>query len=298
MNSAATLTALEELPLTAWQEPFDAAVRARAAEVLESGGVLVLPNLPFVVPADERALLDPSILGCRRKNISYDPAAGRIGNAALDPAGTARLATMMQRFATKAQDLVSGLFPHYAADLEVARTSFRPAEISGRAYSPRHDDRRLHVDAFPTRPMHGRRILRLFSNVAPDGAPRGWVVGETFPGFAGTFLPRVKPPLPGSAALHALLGLTKGRRSAYDHIMLALHDAVKMDKAYQSTGPQRSVAFAAGCTWLCFTDQVLHAAVSGHCAFEQTFHLPVAAMQHPAGSPLRILESATGRSLV
>ena len=72
--------------------------------------------------------------------------------------------------------LVSGLLPGYAAALQRARTSFRPAEIAGRAYSPRHDDRLLHVDAFPTRPMAGRRILRVFSNVAPDGrrASGGW----------------------------------------------------------------------------------------------------------------------------
>jgi len=39
--------------------------------------------------------------------------------------------------------------------------------------------RLLHIDAFPSRPMHGRRILRFFANVAPD-APRHWRVGEPF----------------------------------------------------------------------------------------------------------------------
>jgi hypothetical protein len=57
------------------------------------------------------------------------------------------------------------------------------------------------------------------------------------------------------------------------------------------------VSFAAGSTWLCFTDQVLHAALSGHCALEQTFHVPVAAMEHPERSPLRVLEGLAGRAL-
>ena len=36
----------------------------------------------------------------------------------------------------------------------------------------------------------------------------------------------------------------------------------------------------------------------GHCALEQTFHLPVAAMAHPERSPLRVLERLAGRALV
>jgi hypothetical protein len=204
---------------------------------------------------------------------------------------------MMARFADSAHRLLADLLPGYAGSLERARTSFRPAEIEGRAYSPRHDDRLLHVDAFPTRPMHGRRILRLFSNIAPDGKPREWRVGEEFASFARTFHGRVRPPVPGTAAVQALLGLTKGRRSAYDHLMLGLHDVGKLDSAWQQTGPKAAVSFPAGCTWACFTDQVLHAALSGHCALEQTFHLPIAAMAHPERSPLRVLESLPGRAL-
>ena len=57
-------------------------------------------------------------------------------------------------------------------------------------------------------------------------------------------------------------------------------------------------SFPAGTTWLCFTDQVLHAALAGHCALEQTFHLPVAALAHPERAPLRVLERLAGRALV
>ena len=58
------------------------------------------------------------------------------------------------------------------------------------------------------------------------------------------------------------------------------------------------MGFAAGATWLCFTDQVLHAALAGHCALEQTFHLSIAALAHPEQSPLRVLERLAGRALV
>jgi len=289
---------LLSLPIAAWHGPFDPALRARAIDALEAGRVLVLPHLPFLVTEAERDLLSPRILGGKRKNISLDPATKQLSNTSLDPAGNARLAALMDRFATGATGLIADLLPGYAGQLERARTSFRPAEIEGRAYSPRHDDRLLHVDAFPTRPMHGRRILRLFTNVAPDGAVREWRVGEPFQDFARVYYPRVRPPLPGSALIQRLLGLTKGRRTAYDHIMLGLHDAGKLDSAYQADGPKAAASFAGGTTWMCFTDQVLHAALSGHCALEQTFHLPVASMTYPERSPLRVLEKLAGHALV
>ena len=288
---------LETLPTAAWDGPFTPALQRRATDALEAGRVLVLPALRFDVAEAEHRFLSPSSLGGSRKNISLDPESGRLGNSALPPDDAAALAAMMQRFADSALRLVTGLLPGYAPTLERARTSFRPAEIEGRAYSPRHDDRLLHVDAFPTRPMAGRRILRLFCNVAPDGAPRAWHVGEPFPDFARAFLPRVKPPLPGSATVLQLLGLTKGRRSRYDHMMLGLHDAGKLDAGYQANGPRADVSFAAGTTWLCFTDQVLHAARAGHCALEQTFHLPVAALAHQEHAPIRVLERLAGRAL-
>ena len=204
---------------------------------------------------------------------------------------------MLQRYATHAETLMRDLFPHYRPALERARTSFRPAEISGRRTSPRHDDRRLHVDAFPTRPTHGRRILRVFTNVAIDDTPRQWRVGEPFERFASAFLPRLTTMFPGQAWAMAAIGLTKGRRSAYDHFMLGLHDTGKLDETYQSRAPQAAVQFMPGTTWMCFTDQVMHAAMAGHCAFEQTFHLPVEAMAQPETSPIRVLERLSGRAL-
>jgi 3-deoxy-D-manno-oct-2-ulosonic acid (Kdo) hydroxylase len=288
---------IEQLPITEWHGPFDAALRTRAVEALESGRVLLLARLPFRVAAEEMFLLSPGIMGSERKNISLDPASGHIGNTSLSGAEVERLRAMMQRFGDGAERMLWDLLPGYASTLERARTSFRPAEIAGRAYSPRHDDRLLHVDAFPSRPMRGHRILRLFCNIAADGAPRAWRVGEPFPDFARQFLPRARGGLPGSAWLLERLGVTKGRRSEYDRLMLRLHDTGKLDAAYQSDAPKADVAFAAGTTWLCFTDQVLHAALAGHCALEQTFHLPVTAMAHPERSPLRVLESLAGRAL-
>ena len=53
--------------------------------------------------------------------------------------------------------------------LQKKRTSFRPGAIETRALSPRKDDKRLHVDAFPSSPVQGRRIFRVFTNAHPAG---------------------------------------------------------------------------------------------------------------------------------
>ncbi|MEP6657519.1 MAG: Kdo hydroxylase family protein, partial [Betaproteobacteria bacterium] len=207
------------------------------------------------------------------------------------------LAAMIARFAAAAAGLVSALFPRYAPYVKRARSSYRPQAAAGREVSWRKDDSRLHVDAFPSRPNRGERILRVFTNVNP-AEDRIWRVGEPFEAMAKTLLPRIPNPVPGVSAVLAALRITKTRRSVYDHLMLNLHDRAKADLAYQRECPQETVCFAPGTTWICFSDQVMHAVVSGQFMLEQTIHLPVAALYDPARSPLAILERLTGHTLV
>jgi hypothetical protein len=283
--------------LTRWSGPFDAGTRAAAQDALESGQVLYFPRLPFTVGNSENALLTDALSNGKAKNISRDPDGGIQGDAA-SPQTAAQLSAMMGRFAGEARALVLGLFPGYAQGIEQARTSYRPVEIAGRQYSPRNDDKRLHVDAFPSRPQRGRRILRVFSNIHPMGGRRVWHVGEPFEAVARKYVPKARLPLPLEPWLFEMLGVTRGRRSAYDYLMLGLHDGAKLDADYQRDAPQIAFAFPAGTSWMCFTDQAMHAALSGQFALEQTFHLPLAALAHPERSPLKVLERMTGRTLV
>jgi 3-deoxy-D-manno-oct-2-ulosonic acid (Kdo) hydroxylase len=286
---------LISLPIRTWSGPFDPALSRTAVVALEAGQVVMLPVLPFRPLAGETRLLSEDALAAgRRKNLSFDLATGRLSGSVDQPD---LLTGMLRRFAIDANALLRALLTPYVNSLRPGRTSFRPAEIAGRTYSPRHDDRRLHVDAFPSRPLRGERILRLFTNLSPVGRAREWRVGEPFEVVASRFVPALPPPAPARARLYALLGLTKGVRSPYDDMMLSLHDRMKLDSGYQSAAPFVPCAFPPGTTWLCFTDQVSHAALSGHLALEQTFYLPVAAMAEPDRSPLRVLERMVGRVL-
>jgi hypothetical protein len=188
--------------------------------------------------------------------------------------------------------------PAYAKSLRTAPTSFRPSRVETRAQSWRADDRRLHVDAFPSRPNYGERILRVFANVNPEDQPRVWRVGEPFEVVAKHFMPRFKSYSRLHAQMLKALHVTKSLRSEYDHLMLQMHDAMKKDMDYQQDAHQVTMPFSPGSVWVCFSDQTSHAVMSGQYMMEQTFHLPPEAQYDPSSSPLAILTRLSGRKLV
>lgn len=300
MNTTA-LNTVREFPDRAWL-PGAAAPTAAMESVLEDGGVLSFPHLPFELDAREQRFLDAGSADGRAKNISLRWRPGetepelRGGSGSADDLAAMR--AMIARFAEHSQALVARLFPHYTGHLRRGNTSFRPMPIEGRVTSWRQDDTRLHVDAFPSNPTHGKRLLRVFTNLNPDGRPRVWRVGERFEDFARRYLPQVRRPLPGSARLLHALHITKARRSEYDHVMLRLHDLAKADPTYQREAPQQGWNFMPGTTWICFSDQVLHAAMGGQHMLEQTFVLEPQHLQRPETSPLRTLERLLGRPLL
>ena len=289
------MTDIVALDVASWRPALGPDAQDVAIRTLEGGGVLILPQLAFPLSADEQRFLSPRWSDGRAKNISFD--GGKLKGARGSADELAALSRMLARFAAEASGLVTALFARYAPYVRRARTSFRPQPAVGRAVSWRKDDSRLHVDAFPSRPNHGERILRVFCNVSP-GEDRVWRVGEGFEAVARRFLPGIRRQIPGEARWLSALHVTKGLRSQYDHLMLGLHDGAKADLAYQANCAQQVVRFAPGTTWLCFSDQLMHAAVSGQYMLEQTIDLPLAALYDRERSPLAILERLCGRELV
>ena len=289
---------LSTLEIDRWEGPFSEDNQARAVEALEAGRLLYLPRLSFAIGDAERRFLSPDWSNGKAKNISYDPSQGRLRGTTSHGPDREALQVLVGRYATMTRQLLEALLPKYRSHLIQARTSFRPVDAAGRPSSINQDDSRLHPDAFNSRPTRGLRILRVFSNVNPEGQPRVWRVGEPFEAMARQILPTVRPPLPGVNVLLAMLRITKGRRTLYDSVMLQLHNRVKANQTYQDHAPQATLSLAAGSTWIVFTDQVLHAVLSGQYLLEQTFHLPVEALCRPELSPLRVLEQLSGRVLV
>lgn len=289
---------IKELNTKTWHAEYSAQEQNDAMTALENGMILLFPSLPFTLSPTEHSLLSPRFADPKAKNISFHLQTGKLRCGECSDDERANLKKMVHRFAEQAKGLVQQLFPTYLSALEIGRTSYRPVEVAGRISSYRKDDTRLHVDAFPATPNQGKRILRVFSNINPHGQSRHWRVGEPFAQVAERFLARIRRPLWGESAVLKALRITKSKRTEYDHIMLQIHDRMKADLEYQKNVMQQDVHFHPGSTWIVQTDHVSHAAMSGQFLMEQTFYLPVSAMQNPACSPLRVLEGMAGRALV
>ena len=171
------MSRIREIPRVSWTDAAPPGDGPAAEAALEAGAVLFLPQLAFAVAAAERDIFSPALLSSS-KNASFDPSTNHVGGTSLTGEARDGLGRVMARFSAAAQSLVHALLPSYRTAIVRARTSFRPAEIAGRQTSWRKDDTRLHVDAFPASPVQGRRIVRVFSNVNPEGRPRSWRIGH------------------------------------------------------------------------------------------------------------------------
>jgi 3-deoxy-D-manno-oct-2-ulosonic acid (Kdo) hydroxylase len=285
---------IREFPDASWGD--DGPTRGVEA-IVEAGEVMRFPYLGFPLLESELKFRDPRWADGKAKNISLRWPSGEMRGAAGSAKDLLALRAMIVRYAERSEALALRLFPHYRGHLRRGNTSLRPVNVAGRATSWRQDDTRLHIDAFPSNPMHGTRLLRVFCNINPHGEPRRWRVGEPFEAHALRYLPKIGRPLPGSAWLLEKTGITKRRRTEYDHVMLQLHDHAKADAAFQRDSPQAAVDFAPGTTWVVFSDQVLHAAMGGQHMLEQTFYLDAEHQLRPELSPRGVLERLLRREL-
>lgn len=294
------MNTLHQIPaITNWKCIIDSEKQTNAVSKLELGEVVWLPNLSFSITSQEQQLFSPLICNKNVKNVSYNSVNQILQGIDLTESKHQILKNMMARFADYAHQLASHLLSSYTNHLQWGRTSFRPIEIEGRrAPSYRKDDTRLHVDAFPSTPNQGRRILRIFTNVNPNQQDRIWNLGAPFEEVIDHFIDKISQPLFGSAQILKLLKITKGVRTPYDHIMLQLHNRMKADMNYQNSVTKQEIHFPSNSTWLVFTDKVSHAALAGQYVLEQTFYLPIEGMQNPSLSPLKILEKKLSKKLV
>lgn len=269
-----------------------------AAQWLEAGNVLLFDTLDFPLSDEEKELLDPEILAGNRKNVSFDPRTRLVKGAQCSSIKESQLRAMMARYCEFAFKLVSKVFENQVKHLKIDKTSLRPAEIATREdESTRKNDKKLHVDAFPSNPTGGARILRVFTNINPSNKPRIWKIGEPFSKVALRFIPAISSPLPFIAKLMHHMHITKSRRSAYDHYMLKIHDKMKASDHYQENVESEMFSFQPGSTWMVFTDQVSHAVLSGQHVLEQTFWVSDKGLSYKETSPCHVLETMLGKKL-
>jgi hypothetical protein len=272
---------------------------------LEEGHILLFEQAPFPLPdAGERAALTGvrQASAAYHKNISYRPGEDRVKGIAKGGGDEEAVRRVLRNYSQNAIRLLTELFPFYASRWKLDFASFRPVEERGRPLSLRARNDLIHVDAFPTRPTNGSRILRVFTNVNPT-ISRWWITTDTFEVLAprlamdaglggiaaGTHSPW-RAAARGLAALARRLGFAREERSPYDRFMLGFHHYLKANAAFQTGCPKHRWEFPPGSTWMVFTDMVPHAVESGQFALEQTVIVPREALVRPDVAPITVLE--------
>jgi hypothetical protein len=292
-----------------WGDAATSVARSRwCCEQLEAGQILFFDGMPYDFPQSDRDfLLEQRQSGSRiHKNISYRPAQDLLrGSVSDSKEDMDRLHGIMRHFSEEITGLLRRVLAPYSAYWKLDYASYRPEEEEGRDLSVHKRNDLLHVDAFPSRPTGGGRILRCFSNINPTRT-RNWLTTDRFPVLAEKYArPAGLAEIAGSGdttgsflnVLKRALGIKTVNRSAYDKFMLRFHDYLKENSDFQANCEKIYINFPPMATWMCYTDSVPHAVLSGQYALEQTFIIPVRSLVTPEKSPIRILEKLAGKPL-
>jgi len=268
---------------------------------LEVGNIVLFPHTPFAFPQEDREFL----LGQKQtssgfhKNVAYRPAEDRItGLDKTDTPEAERLRSILRNYSRAVVQFLSEQLRPYAGKWKLDYASFRPLEEKGRPARLHARNDLPHFDSFPTRPTHGDRILRFFTNINPTQC-RVWVTSQTFEAIGPEFAKKLGLRKGGNPlqALARALHLPGADRSVYDEFMHRCHNAMKEDVAFQENCPKQRWEFAPDANWMVFTDGVSHAVLEGQYALEQTFLISRSAMVEPERAPIAILEGIAGRAL-
>jgi hypothetical protein len=275
---------------------------------LEQGHILFFPELPFLFEPQDRQFLIAQPWGELRlhKNVSYRPATDLLRGYSGDAETAKQLHAILRTYSQRVADFLSRFLSPYAGKWILDFASFRPLEEESRDLPLHKRNDLLHVDAFPSRPTRGARILRVFTNLNPARA-RIWQTTDNFERLAGQY---ANPAgllqfAQGESVFKRVLGatgraigLTQFKRTPYDAFMLRFHDYLKENSEFQANCPKIRLEFPPLATWLVFTDSVAHAALSGQYALEQTLLIPPEALVAKEHAPFRVLERLAGRPLV
>jgi hypothetical protein len=292
-----------------WVRAQQREARARAyCELLEKGEILFFREPPFRLPVEDRDfLLAQEWTDLRlHKNVSYRPEEDVLRGIAGDPTTVERVHSIFRSYSREVIGFLGKFLSPYAGRWALDFASFRPIEEERRGLPLHKRNDLLHVDAFPSRPTRGGRILRVFSNLNRD-KPRVWNTTDNFEALARAHAERagLRQIAEDDSFVSrtvqswgAKLGFGGFGRTPYDMFMLRFHDYLKENHEFQKNCLKNRMEFPPLSTWLVFTDSVAHAVLSGRFAIEQTFLIPAPALIAPQFAPYKILENIAGRPLV
>src|SRR5689334_15264223 len=136
-------------------------------EQLELGSVLFFPGIPYELePEDLDYLRTQSAANSRfHKNISYRPEEDVLRGFDAGEEDRRRVHVFMREYSAAVSEFLTDFLVPYAGRWQLDYASFRSQEEQGRDLPLHKRNDLLHVDAFPSRPTRGGRILRVFTNI-------------------------------------------------------------------------------------------------------------------------------------
>ena len=247
-----------------------------------------------------RAALSRPALGRRKaKNVSVRWPSGELRGASGDAADLAALRRMIVALSPSKRGVRAApvpALPRAVAPRQHARSA-RPTSTARRAAGARTTRGCTSTRSRRTR-CRARACCACSATSTRTAGRACWRVGEPFEAHRAALSRRDRPSRcparPGCcdacaspSAAHRLRPLdAAAARPRQGRPRVPAH------------APQQAVEFAPGTTWVCFSDQVLHAAMGGQYMMEQTFYLDAGDLAHPASAPLAMLERLTGRRLL
>lgn len=267
-----------------------------SCEELERGGIVYFTRIPLQITEQDLAFLraQKQSDAAYHKNIAYRPLHDRLtGYAGEDEQ---RMQQVLRAFSTQALDYMRQFLRPYQFDVEYA--SFRPLQEANRKAKQNARNDLIHVDSFPTRPTHGKRILRFFTNIHPS-MKRVWKTGPAFPELARRYaessglLQQYRRQRNGRGWREALagMGLPVKVHPAYDQFMHGFHNWLKANSEFQNDPSHPITEMEPLTSWMAITDTASHAVLSGQYALEQTILIHPESLLLPEQAPNRVLEA-------
>lgn len=279
-----------------WDDNPGLDLRRGYALAIESGKVLAAPDLSFRLDDAERALMDASLVERTRGNL-YLRGDGRLGGLPSGDAQRNALQALLQRFAGQARSLVDAVLPHLREGLAQPSTLLTVPRTRGKA-----DSARLRGDALLRLDPDGSpqtRVLRVFSNIDPQGTACVWRLGGDFASLAQRYgTAAVGSDSPSLLArVGGFFSAARPGRSEAGRALERMQAALVRDLDWQRDPGHAQASFPAGTSWLCLPDQLAQATVAAGYVLVQSWQVPVTALAHPEQSPVRVLSRITGREL-
>ncbi|MGB1580142.1 MAG: Kdo hydroxylase family protein [Nevskiales bacterium] len=280
----------------------------KISDALEQGNIVYFPECPITLPSDDDLAFMrtrmPELL--KLKNISYHPESDKVYGIEGSVEEVERARRILSGHKKQVEAFLDKVAPNFTREWLVGTSTYRPLEEQGRNLSAHASNELIHVDAGAYGATHGDRVFRFFVNVNGEGKDRVWAskgsfkqVYERHGAAAGIAKPDIKEGLWDKFRTWLVTQLGKLNpvlktaldSSPYDRAMRKMHNYMKDTPAFQADPHgHEEFHFPPGSAWMCFTDGVSHACLSGQHSFIDTYVVRLKHCRLPEAAPYHLLQ--------